>query len=109
MNKPKLLTVAALVLAFAFLTGCASLQSKSTTDLKLRHAQLSERLGGSNVELTVNVSARRGFGGMGGDDDHEDQWEEKERIERELWKRYQAGDKEAYLPIFKAATAAEPK
>jgi len=35
-----------------------------------------------------------------GTEGHEDQFEEKEKIEFELLRRWQAGDREAYLPGF---------
>jgi hypothetical protein len=75
----------------------AVLRRKSTPELKLRHNQLAQRLGDNRLEVSVGP-----FGG--GTKGHEDEWNEKERIERELLKRYQAGDKEAFLPIFKSVT-----
>lgn len=89
---PLLLFVA---LAFA---GCVTAKVErvarrsSTPDLKLRHAQLEQETGRAYFQ----------FGGMGwgGMSNHDYDTEEKHAIERELLKRYQAGDKGAYLPIF---------
>ena len=71
----KLLQLLAVVL---LAVGCASeskrIQSVSTPELKLRHTQL--------VEEVVQPP------------------KEKEQIEFELLQRWQAGDRDAYLPVF---------
>lgn len=102
-TKQNLLTVAALLLGL--LAGCASLQSKSTTELKLRHAQLAESLGDERGQVDLEwlkpIFARG--------PSRAEKVAEKQRIESALLQRYEAGDKDAYLPIFKSAAAPEPR
>jgi hypothetical protein len=65
----------------------------STPELKLRHAQLVEE-----------IAQPRGwsFSRFGSESEkREDQTKEKEQIEFELLRRWQAGDKTAYLPSFR--------
>ena len=78
----------AFLLVCCAIVGCTTIPSMSTRDLKLEHAQ-HERMVSSATEA------------------HGDAWKhlenrrrKMEKIERELHKRYQAGDKEAYLSIF---------
>lgn len=59
----------------------------SDSELKLRRVQLMEQLSGWEI-------------GSGAQSHRKDMFEEKEQIERELLRRYQAGDKAAYLPVF---------
>jgi len=88
------------VLIISLLCGCATtLQEKysstTTPQLKLKHTQLAEYL----------VSEKKGFEFHFGNplfskDERPDRIKEKEEIEQELLRRYQSGDKAAYLPIF---------
>jgi hypothetical protein len=84
----------ALLAALALAIGCASTPenqyaSASTPELKLRHTRLMEVIGdepSASIKLgeqlaTMMVADARG-------------------IERELLRRYQAGDQAAHLPIF---------
>ena len=79
--------LAVLLVCCAFV-GCTTIPSMSTRDLKLEHAQHERMVTGATEA-------------------HGDAWKhmenrrrKMEKIERELHKRYQAGDKEAYLSIF---------
>ncbi len=91
------------VLLILFLFGCASIEKKyerrSTAELKLRHAQCVQFLNAEKKEFEFKFGpplamAMMGDGGRG------DRIKEKEELEKELLRRYQAGDKDAYLPIF---------
>jgi hypothetical protein len=61
---------------------------KSTSDWKLRHAQLERETGGAHWE------SGRAY------DDRQEKLREMEKIERELLRRYRAGDKDAFLATF---------
>ena len=91
------------LLLVLFLFGCATTQKKyaktSTAELKLRHTQCVQFLTAEKKDFEFKFGpplamAMMGDGGRG------DRIKEKEEIEKELLRRYQAGDKEAYLPIF---------
>lgn len=73
--------------------GCANLQKQETSSLKLRHAQLVEALSVSHFNVSFGP-----FGG--GDGGRQGKIDEKERIERELLRRYKGGEEGAYLAIF---------
>lgn len=86
------------VAAIALLAiSCASVDKKvhsmSTSELKLRHAQLVEEIG-----QPLGWSSDH-FGGSTESRKH--QIKEKEKIEFELLRRWQSGDKSAYLPSFR--------
>jgi hypothetical protein len=88
-----------IVLAVGILCGCQSLQGKysktTTPQLQLRHEQLVEYLNSEKKSFEFH------FGNpMFQSDPRKDRIEEKEDIETELLRRYQAGDKTAYLPMF---------
>jgi hypothetical protein len=92
------------LLLVLFLFGCATTPEKkytktSTAELKLRHTQCVEFLTAEKKNIDIKFGpplamAMMGDGGRG------DRIKEKEEIEHELLRRYQAGDKDAYLPIF---------
>ena len=88
-----------LTILACLLIGCASVQSKysktSTTELAMRHTQCVQYL---NNEHGFRFAFGPGAAFMG--DPRADRIKEKERIEKELLKRYTAGDKAAYLPMF---------
>jgi hypothetical protein len=81
-----------------FLLGCATLQKQPTADLKLRWNQCAEFLTGEKKAFDLKFGPLLWMAMQG--DDRKDRIEEKERIERELFRRWKAGDKEAFLPIF---------
>ena len=85
------------VVAIAFLAiGCAStggkIQSMSTAELKLRRTQLVEEIaqprGWNSDHFGGSTESRKG------------QTKEKEKIEFELLRRCESGDKAACLPSF---------
>jgi outer membrane biogenesis lipoprotein LolB len=84
------------LLSILLLYGCASDQKKfasvPTAELKLRRQQL--------IEEIAQPQEWRFTGFRKGTQGHEDQIEEKEKIEMELLHRCQAGDKAACLPQF---------
>lgn len=86
------------VLFIVLLVSCAGgkFSKRSTADLKLRHAQIIEALGMDANRIDVKI----GHPFFMGSGDRKDRIEEKENIERELLRRYEAGDKGAHLPIF---------
>lgn len=87
------------ILLIACCFGCATsrMQKASTDDLKLRHAQLVESLSGSQFNMRFGPPIMMAFAGDGG---RQDRINEKERIERELLRRYKSGDQRAYLAMF---------
>lgn len=80
----------------------ARFSSKSTEELKLRRYQITELLWTSPVSAqnggqAVNVNV----GSSGIDSDRaEELFEEKSAIERELLRRWKAGDESAWLEVF---------
>jgi hypothetical protein len=84
------------VAVLLLLVSCAStskrIHSMSTAELKLRRTQLAEEI--------AQPMGWRFSGFRPGTEGHEDQLKEKQKIEFELLRRWQAGDKEAYLPQF---------
>jgi hypothetical protein len=89
------------LLLVVFLFGCATTPEKkyantSTPEVKLRHAQLVQSLAGDasqpDIEWIKPIWARGAS--------RSDRVKEKEEIERELLRRFQAGDKGASLLIF---------
>ena len=80
----------------ALAVGCASPEKKysgkSDAELKLRHTQLVEEIaqprGWNSDHFGGSTESRKG------------ETKERERIEVELLRRYQAGDQAAYLPQF---------
>lgn len=66
----------------------------STPELQLKHNQCVDYLNRNTWEFH--------FGMMSGDGNRQDRIKEKENLETELLRRYTAGDKQAYLPIFDA-------
>ena len=80
----------------------------STSELKLRHRQCVEYLDRhSGAVVGGGVNVRLGAMPWESKEDNEDvkeemaaRVEEKEAIERELLRRWQAGDKKAFLPGF---------
>ena len=97
-------TLLGLLAALVFV-GCASVEPKyrdsSTAELKLRHAQCVEFLETKRGAVDIKVGPPLAMMMMG-DGGVSDRRKEKEEIESELLRRYQAGDSEAYLPIFGA-------
>jgi hypothetical protein len=69
-------------------TGCTTIRDMSTRDLKLEHSQHDRVVGAGSYAWGSAMNERN------------DRIKKREKIERELLKRYQAGDKEAYLPVF---------
>ena len=62
------------------------LEKKSTAELKLQRAQCVEFVDASRNSLTG--------------DEIKAKMTEKEKVEKELLRRYQAGDKDSWLPVF---------
>lgn len=95
-NLPQLLSLFLLTFAFAF--GCASPEKKyskkSTSQLLLRHHQIVEFLRSEKKDFEIKFGPPM-FMGDGG---RQDRIKEKDEIEVELLRRYEAGDKEAKLP-----------
>lgn len=91
--KPALVIVCAI-----FLVGCATLSKQSTSELKLRHAQLEQYLASEKKGFEFKFGPPLAMAIMG--DERQDRIEEKESIERELLRRWKHGDKDAHLPIF---------
>lgn len=91
MKVPLFIAVALLIF------GCASTDKKfngmSTAELKLRREQLAEEI--------AQPMGWRFSGFRPGTESHDDQIKEKQKIEFELLRRYEAGDKSAYLPSFR--------
>jgi hypothetical protein len=89
----RLIGFAAILLGFV---SCAStnkrIHSMSTAELKLRRTQL--------VEEIAQPMGWRFSGFRPGTEDHESQLKEKQKIEFELLRRWQMGDKDAYLRQF---------
>ena len=83
------------------LCSCGTLESKyantTTTQLKLRHTQCVQFLTQEKKSLDIRIGSSPFGMGDGG---RKDRINEKEEIENELLRRYQAGDKDAYLPMF---------
>lgn len=77
-----------LLLLSLILMGCTTIATMSTQDLKLEYAQ-HERMIATTAQLRreayKEIDNRR---------------RKMEHIEKELSKRYHAGDSDAYLPIF---------
>jgi hypothetical protein len=81
------------------LVGCASDREflrQSTQDLKLRHAQIAQSLGYDKDQPDIDFIKPIWMRGPS----KSERIEEKEKIERELLRRWQSGDQGAYLPIF---------
>lgn len=91
--SPKLFVT--FLLMFLFACASTTLEQKyaktSTAELKLRHAQCVDFLSSQKNAIIVKFSPGDG---------RRDRIREKEEIEKELLRRYQTGDKGAYLPIF---------
>jgi hypothetical protein len=68
-------------------------------ELKLRHTQCVEFLTGEKKNFDIKFGSPMSMAMMG-DGGRSDRIKEKEEIENELLRRYQAGDKDAYLPVF---------
>ena len=87
-------------LCLFLLVGCASAEKKyattRTAELKLRHAQILESLGYDQNQPDIDFLKPVWMRGPS----RPQRLEEKETIERELLRRWQAGDNEAFLPIF---------
>jgi hypothetical protein len=92
------------VLVLMMVVGCATTPEQkyvntTTAELKLRHTQCVQFLVAEKKEIDIKFGpplamAMMGDGGRG------DRIKEKEEIEKELLRRYQSGDKSAFLPIF---------
>jgi hypothetical protein len=95
--KRFLLLIPLLFVASCSTTPPPSLSSLSTAELHLERSQLSTELGNGKFRYatTSDPNAQLGVG-----------WrlrsltEKKNAVERELLRRYQAGDESAYLPSF---------
>jgi hypothetical protein len=93
------------LLVLLIFIGCATTTPEqkysktSTAELRLRHAQCEQFLTAEKKNIDIKFGpplamAMMGDGGRG------DRIKEKEEIEKELLRRYQAGDKDAHIPIF---------
>lgn len=84
------------------IVGCASPEKKlsreGTTELKLRHQQCLDYLRAERKDFEFKFGPPLAMAIQG--DPRKERIEEKERLERELLRRWKAGDAEAYLPIF---------
>lgn len=77
--------------------GCAGLKKVPTSELKFRHHQIVQYLNSERGGFQIKWGNPM-WGGMG--NEREDRIKEKEEIERELLRRYQAGDGNALLSEF---------
>lgn len=68
----------------------------STPQLKLQHRQLTDAINGSGWEMRFGNPIAMAMMGPS----KNDRIREKGEIERELLRRYMAGDKVAWMPIF---------
>ena len=89
-----------LIVGAMLFCGCATTNytKTSTAELKLRHTQCVEYLTAEKKQWELKFGSPLQMAMMG--DPRRDRIEEKERVEKELLKRWKAGDKEAYLPVF---------
>lgn len=83
--------------------GCATPEKKyahvSTPELQLRRQQCVDFIAAKSNRTEFKFGPPLAMAMMG-DGGLQDRIEEKEKIERELLRRYRAGDAEAFLPIF---------
>lgn len=90
-----------ILLLAVLLVGCSSIEKKiaqtSTPELKLRHQQLASSLGYDKNQPDIDFLKPVWMRGPS----KSERIEEKEAIERELLRRYSAGDSNAKLDIFK--------
>jgi hypothetical protein len=82
---------------------CGTLESKyansTTAQLKLRREQCVEVLNSEKKSFDFKFGSPMALAMMG-DGGRKDRIKEKEEIENELLRRYEAGDRQAYLPMF---------
>jgi hypothetical protein len=88
-----------LAAALLLTIGCATtqLQQQSTAQLKLRRNQLVEEIDATSkmdIRFGKEFQIKQDRSGV------EKRLKEKAKLEQELLRRWQAGDKEAYLKIF---------
>lgn len=71
-----------------------------TEELKLRRNQLAEMLGTGGDSINIKVGSPLALAMSGDKGLREDWFKEKNEIERELLRRWKAGDESAALPSF---------
>jgi hypothetical protein len=71
----------------------------STAELELRHAQCVQFLSPEKLDIDIRLGPPLAMAMT--DDGRTDRIKEKKEIEKELLRRYQAGDKDAYRPILR--------
>jgi len=100
-SNTRVMKTNALLVLVLILTGCASIQSKyantTTPEMQLRHRQIEEWLVSEKNGMDIKIGSPFMMMGDGG---RKDRINEKEEIEKELLRRYQSGDKAAYLAMF---------
>jgi hypothetical protein len=74
--------------------------SQSTDELKLRRNQIIEMLGAGRKEIDIKIGSPLAMAMMDDDGKIEDLFKEKNEIERELLRRWKAGDEGAKVETF---------